>query len=92
MMTQTKVSERVADLRTGQQLDWSDEPENAVNDKAIRLEADGKLLGWIPDYLLDYVHKKRSEGCRLRVTVQRANGPEAPWHLRLLCQLQVEPR
>ena len=85
------VTQRVASLQTGQLLEWLDEPENPSNDRAIRLEADGHLVGWIPDYLLDYAHKRRSEGYGLRVLVERANGGDRPWHLRLLCRLEVIP-
>lgn len=84
-----KVSERVAGLVHGQQLDWRDEPDNTANENAIRLQTSGRLVGWIPNYLLDYIHKKRGEGYGLRVTVEHANGPETAWHLRLLCLLQM---
>jgi transcriptional regulator with XRE-family HTH domain len=87
--TPAAVTERVAGLRTGQELEWRDEPDNRFNNRAIRLEIDGRLVGWIPDYLLDYVHKSRSPDVGLRVVVERANGNDRPWHLRLLCRLEV---
>lgn len=87
--TPEAVTERVTNLRTGQQLEWRDEPDNPFNDRAIRLEVDGELVGWIPDYLLDYVHKKRGLNRDMRVTVERANGRDRPWHLRLLCRLEI---
>lgn len=86
------VTLRVASLRSGQRLEWRDEPQNPFNDRAIRLEAEGWLLGWIPNYLLDYVHKKRGEGCDLSLVVERANSADRPWHLRLLCYLEIIPR
>jgi len=89
--TPAVVTERVASLDKGQQLEWLDEPENRFNDRAVRLEVDDCLVGWIPDYLLDYVHKQRSEGHGLRVVVERANGADRPWHLRLLCRLEITP-
>ncbi|MBW3576155.1 MAG: XRE family transcriptional regulator [Actinobacteria bacterium] len=89
--TPEAVTERVASLQRGQRLEWRDEPANPFNDRAIRLEVDGCLVGWIPDYLLDYVHKKRNENYSFQVMVERANGGDRPWHLRLLCRLEVVP-
>jgi len=84
------ISDRIARLHTGQQLTLQDEPDNPYNEQAISLEADGQPVGWMPDYLLDYVHKNRSSERRIRVAVEQANGPSTPWHLRLLCRLIVE--
>ncbi|MEX2549673.1 MAG: hypothetical protein WD638_05575 [Nitriliruptoraceae bacterium] len=89
--TPDAVTERVASLRAGQELDWVDEPDNAFNTQAIRLAVDGRRVGWVPDYLLDYVHKSRGPDVDLRVVVERANGADRPWHLRLLCRLDVLP-
>lgn len=89
--TPDAVTARVARLEAGQEVALRDEPENRFNDRAIRLEVQAKLVGWIPGYLLDYVHKKRADGYLLRVTVDQANGPDLPWHLRLLCRLVVTP-
>lgn len=90
--TPDAVTERVAGLRAGQELDWLDEPDNTHNSQAIRLEVDGRLVGWVPDYLLDYVHKSRGPDADLRFVVERANGADRPWHLRLLCRLDVIPK
>jgi hypothetical protein len=84
------VGELVANLREGQPLDLSDEPDNPYNNRAIRLATDGQPVGWIPDHLLDYVHKNREGGNHVRVTVEHVNGADTPWHLRLLCNLCVE--
>lgn len=90
--TPEAVTERVANLRAGQELDWRDEPDNTSNPQAIRLEVDGRLVGWVPDYLLDYVHKSRGPDVDVHVIVERANGADRPWHLRLLCRLDVAPK
>lgn len=89
--TPEAVTERVAGLQPGQPLEWRDDQDNRFNDRAIRLEVDGYLVGWVPDYLLDYVHKKRGESHGFRVVVERANGRNRPWHLRLLCRLEIFP-
>lgn len=84
-----RVGALVAELTPGQRLDLADEPDNPANPSAIVLKAAGRRVGWIPDYLLDYVHKQRGAGKRLTAVVVQPNGPEAPWHLRLLCRLEV---
>jgi hypothetical protein len=85
------VSRRIAALRPGMELAARDEPDNPNNTRAIILDVSGRAVGWVPDYLLDYVHKKRDEGQSVRVVVEHVNGPETPWHLRLLCRLEVAP-
>jgi transcriptional regulator with XRE-family HTH domain len=79
----------VAHLVSGQMLDLQDEPDNPNNPRAIVVEASDRRVGWIPDYLLDYVHKERGAGKVVSAVVEQANGPETPWHSRLLCQLEV---
>jgi hypothetical protein len=67
-----------------------DEPDNPINPKAIVLEASGGIVGWVPDYLLDELHKSRDNGNEFSAFVEHANGPEIPWHLRLLCRLEEQ--
>lgn len=86
------VAYRIARLRRNDQLALRDEPENPINQKAILLEASGEIVGWMPDYLLDEVHKSRDAGDDHNVLVEHANGPEVPWHLRLLCRLETRSR
>lgn len=86
-----RVAKRISILQEGQTLNMRDEPENPFNERAIVLEIDGEPVGWMPDYLLDYVHKNREEGRRAIVYVEKANGPDIPWHLRLLCVLELTP-
>lgn len=87
-----RVTARVARLREGRHLELCDEPDNSYNPRAIALQSDGRGVGWIPDYLLDEVHKQREAGYQVSVFVEKANGPETPWHLRLLCRVEVRPR
>lgn len=86
------VADRIARLRRKDPLALRDEPDNPINPKAILLEASGEIVGWMPDYLLDEVHKSRDAGDDLNVLVEHANGPEVPWHLRLLCRLETRSR
>ena len=84
------VTKRIQHLEQGDELDLHDEPDNPHNERAIVIEAGNAPIGWVPDYLLDYLHKKRDEGMQPHVYVEKANGPEAPWHLRLLCLLEMK--
>ncbi len=83
------VNTVIAQLQPGQRLDLVDEPDNPVNPDAVVLEASGRRLGWIPDYLIPDVLKAERE--RIEVYVEQANGSTVPWHLRLLCRLDVSP-
>ncbi len=86
------VTNLIAGLTPGQRLSLVDEPDNATNRDAVVVAVDGAPVGWVPDYLLDTVHKARSTGLPMDVFVEHANGPSAPWHLRLLCRLELGPR
>lgn len=85
------IAARIARLKPGTRLTLRDEPTNPVNKRAIVLDASGKPVGWVPDYLLDEIHKQRDAGFDIGVFVEHANGPNVPWHLRLLCRIEVRP-
>lgn len=85
------VDARIRRLRASDQLDMQDEPANPKNERAIMLVATDGPVGWIPDHLLEQVHKYRAAGRRLAVSVEKANGHNVPWHLRLLCRLDIGP-
>jgi hypothetical protein len=85
------VESALARLHPGDALELVDDPGNDHDPRAILLHSrTGQRVGYIPSYMLDEVHKLREERA-LAVTVVRANGPEVPWHLRLLCQLEARP-
>jgi hypothetical protein len=84
------ADERIAHLARGQELFIRCEPDNPWDPRSLLLDvATSEPVGWVPAYLLDEVHKYREEARQFRVTVEQANGPEAPWHLRLLCRLVI---
>lgn len=79
-------------LAAGDALTILDDPSNEANREALFLATtDGARIGWVPDLLVDYVRQTRAHGSQ--VTVLQNNGPQAPWHARLLIQLtgRVEP-
>jgi hypothetical protein len=86
-----RVARIISRLKPGQSLSVQPEPYNPVNRKALVLEAHGHRVGWIPDYLLDELHKAIAAGIDIDVKVESANGPTTPWHLRLLCSLELGP-
>jgi hypothetical protein len=86
------VSRLVQKLNTGDTLKLVPEPENPSNPDAMKLATYGKPVGWIPDYLVDDIHDYLRADKELTFRVARANGPDVPWHLRLLCEMTIEPR
>jgi hypothetical protein len=61
--------------------------ENPVNPQAILLASEARApVGWVPDLFIPYAHAVHSGG-EGYVTMVQNNGPESPWHLRLLVRL-----
>ena len=85
------VGRLIESLPVGAPLELVPEPDNQHSAEALLLSADGMRVGWVPDYLLSEIHGYIDSNRTLSITVVRANGPDAPWHLRLLCRLTVGP-
>ena len=85
------VSRLIGDLPAGAALALVPEPHNPHNPRALHLAANSTRVGWVPDYLLTELHSHLDSDRPLTITVVRANGPDTPWHLRLLCQLTAHP-
>lgn len=85
------VSRHIEDLDADSPLELVPEPTNPTNPQALKLAADGKEVGWIPDYLLSEIHRYDDSGRAMTFAIARANGPNVPWHLRLLCRMTVAP-
>lgn len=84
------AGDRIGSLHRGQKLYIREDFENPHDPRALILDVrDQEPVGWIPSYLLDFVHKHREERSRLDVLVERANGVDTPWHLRLICRLHA---
>jgi len=66
------------------------EPGNPVNPLAIMVVGSGTPIGWVPDLLAEDVHRLMRTA-NVTVTVEHVNGPDAPWHLRLLARLRAAP-
>lgn len=73
-------------LRAGDELVLVDDVENEANKNALLFKMqDGSPVGWVPDLLIAYARQVRSAGGL--VEVLQNNGPESPWHMRLLVRL-----
>jgi hypothetical protein len=74
-------------LRPSDRLMMKPDRENPVNSQAILLVSEaGAPVGWVPDLLISYAHAVQSGGGG-HLTIVQNNGPESPWHLRLLVRL-----
>jgi hypothetical protein len=80
----------LARLRPGDPLTLVPQPENPVNPLAVVVTAFSVPLGWVPDLMLDDLHQLL-ERAPVTVTAEHVNGPEAPWHLRVLARLRAAP-
>jgi hypothetical protein len=49
---------------------------------------DGEAVGWVPDWLLEDVHRLRRETAEFNIYAERIN-PDAPPHLQLLCRIDA---
>jgi hypothetical protein len=87
-----QTDELLSRLQQGDVLVLRDEPDNEHDPRAILLDAQAdRPVGWVPSYMLDEVHEARQGGTSVRVFVEKANGPDTPAHLRLLCRMRTEP-
>lgn len=77
-------------LCAGAELRIEDEADNSYNPRAMLLTHDGVKLGWIPNWLVDEVHRLRDQGL-VQVFVEQVNR-DAPSHLALLCKLVANIR
>lgn len=86
-----RVNRIITKLKPGNPLEVVPEPENPKNPSALQLATEGRVIGWVPDYLVGEVQRYLEANRKIQFVVERANGPEVPWHLRLLCRLTVSP-
>jgi len=84
------ASERITRLRPGDPLTLRPDPDNEYNLRALLIDAEaGEAVGYVPDWMLDVVHRLVAADPQHRLVVELANGPEMPAHLRLLCRLEA---
>ena len=74
-------------LRPGDALRLAREPDNKANPLALMVMAPAATpVGWVPNLMVEDMHELMARA-DVSVTTEHVNGPDAPWHLRLLVRL-----
>ena len=86
-VTREQVEAALSRLRPGDALQLVREPENKHNPLALLVMAPAAIpVGWVPNLMVEDMHKLIARA-DVSVTAEHINGPDAPWHLRLLARL-----
>jgi hypothetical protein len=88
-VTRDEVEQSLSALRPGDELGLLPEPGNPVNSRALLVTADGTPVGYVPNLLVDDLVELQ-ERTAVRALAEIVNGPEAPWHLRVLGRLEAD--
>lgn len=84
------AGDRIDRLSAGDPLALRSEPDNEHNALALLIDSEpDQPVGYVPDWMLDIVRRLAHVDRGHRLTVELANGPETPPHLRLLCRLEA---
>jgi hypothetical protein len=89
-VTRTQMEAVLEGLKPGDELAIAREPGNPANPLALMVTRSSVPVGWVPDLLVEDV-SNLLDRAEVSVTVEHVNGPNAPWHLRLLARLQATP-
>lgn len=83
------AEEILSGVKPGDELLVRLEKSNAVNPKAVMLDArDGSAIGYVPDWLCEDVHDLIVDGWSVTAVAERIN-LDAPAHVRVLCRLDA---
>lgn len=91
--TREEIDAALEGLEPGDELGIFHEPGNAKNPLAIvvTISPDELIpIGWVPDLLVEDL-QRLLDRAHVTVTAEHVNGPDAPWHLRLLARLRAAP-
>jgi hypothetical protein len=89
-VTRDQIEGALARLKPGDELVLAQEPGTQINPLALMVVGADVPVGWVPDLLVeDLQHLMRN--VHVQVRVEHVNGPDAPWHMRLLARLQAAP-
>ena len=90
-VTSEQVEQALGHLRDGDALGLSPEPQNEFNSLAIMVTGPSVTpVGWVPNLMVEDLHHLMVRA-GVDVTVAKVNGPDAPWHMRLLARLTARP-
>jgi len=85
-----KAEAALRDLQVGDELTLADEPSNPANPLALQVLGLSVPIGWVPNLLVEDMRAVMRHGA-VSVKVEHVNGPDAPWHLRLLARMEATP-
>jgi hypothetical protein len=77
----------LAGVRAGQRLEVEIDRFNPVNRRARRLSANGRPIGFVPDYLVGDIDELERAGSTPVFEVERVNPPPKPVHYRALVRV-----
>nr|WP_300312863.1 HIRAN domain-containing protein [Halomonas sp.] len=67
------------DLKEGDSITFRSDPTNSFDSKAIRIESQGRKLGFVPKGCVDVLHRAFEDGAEVRGEIFRKNGsPDRP--------------
>lgn len=89
VVTRPELEAALGALNVGDELRLIDEPDNPSNSAAVLVATDSNVpVGYVPNLLVEDLHRLQ-ELATVRVHVDVINGPDAPWHMRLLARLSA---
>jgi len=89
-VTREQVEAVLAELKPGDELGIARESGNQVNPLALMVLGSSVPVGWVPDLLVEDM-QVLLDRTGISVKVEHVNGPDAPWHLRLLARWHAAP-
>jgi hypothetical protein len=89
-VTREQVNAALEKLRAGDELTLAHDRGNPVNPLALMVLGSSVPVGWVPDLLVQDMQTLMQRGT-VSIEVEHINGPDAPWHLRLLARMHATP-
>lgn len=87
-VTRGQVEGALRRLKAGDELLLAREPGNRHNPLALMVVEAAVPVGWVPDLLVEDL-QRLMRSAHVQVLVEHVNGPDAPWHMRLLVRLRA---
>ncbi len=82
-----KQRDRIARLQVGEILDLLPEPDNEYNAKALLVTTANERIGYVPDPMLDLMHRMMGSESSPTIRVARVNPLEAGYNKLLLVEI-----
>jgi hypothetical protein len=90
-VTNSQVEAALRSIQRGDPLELVQEPTNVKNSQAMIVVGPLSVpIGWVPNLLVADLHRLLGRAA-VSVTVEQVNGPDAPFHMRLLARLRAVP-